>query len=239
MRSKLLAVALALSPALAGAQSFTITAEARKNGTLLYTERHNIQAEGKTLSSAHTDYLGADNKLRATLSTTFRGDLAAPAYTFSDERDGSSHGVERPGEGFLVWKKEKNQKREEKLFRHDAFDSEDLVVAGQGLFFYLRDRLANFPREKTVPVKLLIPGKLDYFTFGLSVEEETEKTVTFKMKVKSIFLRLFAPSLHFTFSKTTGQILNYEGPSNIADQSGSLENVKITYSEAVPAKGEL
>ena len=138
-------------------------------------------------------------------------------------------GVEVKEEGYLLWKQAKGKAREEKLIRKSEFRPGDLVVSGQGLFFYLRNHLEKFPRNEKISVKLLIPGRLDFFSFDLGIEEETSSTITFKMRVGSLLLRIFTPSLHFKFEKSAKNLVQYIGPSNLVDESGDLQTVEILY----------
>jgi hypothetical protein len=217
------------SPAVAHSKVITAVAK-QASGQIAYTEKHEIQlSEDGKPKHAKTQYFGADNELRATLETDFKNGLAATDYTFFDNRDGTAHGVESKNEGYLVWKQSKDGKREEKMFKQTQFRPKDLVVAGQGLFFYLRTNLKQFNERKSIPVKLLIPGRLDYFSFDLSVSDEDERFISFKMRVNSLFLRMFVPSLRFKFDKNSNEIVEYNGPSNLVNESGSLQNVEIRY----------
>lgn len=208
-----------------------ISATARKpSGELAYTETHDIRlnADG-TPVKARTDYFGPDHNLRAVLETEFKDELAASDYTFTDRRDGSAHGVIARKDGFLVWKKSKDGRREEELIKKQDFKAKDLVVAGQGLFFYLRNNLKTFKKGDSIPVKLLFPGRLDYFSFDLTVDEDDPQTISFKMKANSLFMSLFVPSLRFKFDKASNEILEYTGPSNLVDESGGMQKVEISY----------
>lgn len=208
-----------------------ISAIARKpDGGLAYTEKHQIRlGSDGTPTQARTDYFGPDKTLRAILETDFKNGLAASDYTFIDKRDGSSHGVESKKDGFVVWKKSKDGKREEELIKKEDFHAKDLVVAGQGLFFYLRNNLQTFKKGDSIPVKLLFPGKLDYFSFDLKVDEEESRFISFKMKAHNFILSLFIPSLRFKFNKVTKEIVEYAGPSNLVDDRGGMQRVEISY----------
>ena len=78
-------------------------------------------------------------------------------------------------------------------------------------------------------IKLLIPGKLDYFSFRLRHMKETEKHITLKADIDSIWLRLFAPSMTMIYEKATGHMVKYEGISNLLDDEGEVQNVIIDY----------
>lgn len=231
---------LSLTPALAGDPTYTPVSELRRetihaaakktDGNLGYTEQHEILLSGKGEAiEARTEYFTPEKKLTAILSSSFKNSLPVSDYTFTDLRDGSAHGVEVKPDGYLVWKQEKNEKREEKLFKKDDFQDSDLVTAGQGLFFFLRKNLKEFSKDKSTAVKLLIPGRLDYFSFHLTVEEEDAENITFKMRADSLIVRIFLSSLRFQFNKETNQVIKYYGPSNLVESGGSLHNVEISY----------
>ncbi|MGE3760154.1 MAG: hypothetical protein AB7H97_20485 [Pseudobdellovibrionaceae bacterium] len=208
-----------------------ISAVARKNGgEVVYTEKHEIRMNSDgSLSQARTDYFAPDRTLRAVLETDFKNGLAATDYTFIDKRDGSAHGVVAKPNGYLVWKKNKDGKREEELIEKRDFKDKDLVVAGQGLFFYLRNHLKTFKKGDSIPVKLLFPGRLDYFSFDLTVHEEGSRFVSFRMNANNILLSLFIPSLRFKFDRDSNEIVEYTGPSNLVDDRGGMQKVEISY----------
>lgn len=226
-----LLIALAAEGSRSSASRRLISATAKSvDGRVVYVERHEISLseKGRPLR-ARTEYIRQNGGQRAELMTDLSQGLAAPGYVFSDESDGSSHGVEVRTDEFVVWKKSGKSPREEKILRKDIFPPGALVAAGQGLHFYLSENLQSIPREGFTRVKMLIPGRLDYYSFRLSVEKEDERSVSFKMEVDNMLLRLFVSSLRFRYAKSTGRLLSYSGLSNLPDEKGNLQSVEIEY----------
>lgn len=198
-------------------------------GQIVYRETHAIteDSQGRPVK-ARTDYADVSGRKIAELENEFGAEIAAPSYVFRDLRDGSSHGVTLVDDGYLVWKKDETGSRREKVFKRDLFKG-SLVTSGQGLFFYLRDHWKEVRDKGPLSVKLLIPGRLDYFSFHLSFEKQEAAVASFLLRLDSVFLRLFASSLRFDLDTASRRLLRYEGLSNITSDGAGVENVVIVY----------
>lgn len=213
--------------------------EARNSdGSIAYLEKHkvNYSKTGDVLNS-QTEYLRASGEVIGRLNSDFSRSITAPTYTFEDLRDGSSHGLEFDGQNYVLWRAKKDGKKENKTYKTEQFKKEDLVVGCQGLHYYLIKNLDALRQRKDVHVKYLIPGKLDYYSFILNVDNETNDHINLSVKVQNIFLRAFVSTLKLSYRKKDNRLTNYSGLSNISTDSGHMQNVNIAYDFNEPPRG--
>lgn len=222
-----------LSPALQ-AQALTplvYTGEARdKKEQVVYIEKHRADFLAKKIQKARTEYVRQDGQLIAVIESDFKENVTVPNYVFKDERNGSSHGITMDGDKYVVWNQEKGKDKEQKIYLKSDFDKEDLVVGCQGLHYYLLDNLSVLRDKKKLSVKYIIPGRLDFFSFTLKIKNEDEEFIHLRLSINSIFLKLFASDLDIKYRKSDLRLIEYSGPSNLLDDSGGTQNVKIKYS---------
>lgn len=204
------------------------TGTATKDGKPIYTEKHTVtwdDASGEVLE-ATTEYLNNDGKLIATLKSDFRPSLTNPAHEMHDLRDDRRYGVRYEGDQAIMWDWMKGEKiRSEKLKK--GFAGDRIVIGSQGLHYYMRTRLKDYQKKK-LAIALLIPGKMDWFGFLVEYKGEKDGRWEYYAKAQSFFLRLFAPSLSVWYTPG-GELLEFEGPSNINDDKGDIQSVRIRY----------
>tara|TARA_B100001250_G_C19493184_1_gene654028 strand:+ start:375 stop:650 length:276 start_codon:yes stop_codon:yes gene_type:complete len=83
----------------------------------------------------------------------------------------------------------------------------------------------------TLEFRLLIPGRFDYFSFKTVVSKQRGDTVFISVKLASLFLRILAGAeMELIYSRSTGRLLEYLGPTSLLDQNGKrIDGVKIRY----------
>ncbi len=199
-------------------------------GKVLYIEKHKaeLSAEGKIVR-ATTNYVRGNGELIGVMKSDFRESVTAPNYLFRDLRNGSEHGIRLTGKEIILFKRDKNGQEQEKTYIKSEFDEGVLLVGCQGLHYYLIDHLDEVRRKVNIPIKFLIPGKLDYYSFIMTYQGENNGIVKLKIKVSNIFLRLFVPVLDVLYRKSDRKLLRYFGVSNLLDDEGKLQKVSIEY----------
>jgi hypothetical protein len=202
----------------------------KKDGTIAYKESHKVTFDDKrNVLKSFSEYKKPDGTMLGTITSDYTKKLTSPEHTFKNFRDGSSHGVRLNGDNYILFMKEKNKPEETKTFSGKKFDKNALVVGSQGLHYYLVKNLNEVKKKDELALKFLIPGKLDYYSFYLTTEKESETTIDFKIRIDNFFLNLFAPSLEMKYDKKNGNLLTYSGLSNIPDEDGEMQNVSIIY----------
>jgi hypothetical protein len=203
---------------------------AKKDGKVSYIEKHTTTfgENGKVLK-AETDYVAENGEMLGQISSDFTTNLTAPAHTFTDARSGEKHGIRYEDDKIVLFLQEKGEKEQTKKLSEDIAKG-GIIVGCQGLHYYLRENFDSFLAKKEIPVKMLIPGKLDYYSFLMKYVGEKDGLVEINVEIDSFFLRMFAPSLTIKYDKKTKHLMSYEGLSNILDSGGDIQNVQIKYS---------
>lgn len=201
--------------------------DATKKGEVVYIEKHEIEEDEKgKILKAKTSYLRPDESVMAILESDFSLSLTNAEHVMIDQRDGRRYGVRWVEGKPEMWDQKKNEKeRFEKI--DENFAKGKLVIGGQGLHYYMRDRLSEL-KQKDLSIAILIPGKLDWYSFLVQYQGEEEGLMKFVIKAQSTFLRLFAPKLEVWYNKD-GKLMRYKGLSNLSDDKGGNQNVEIKY----------
>lgn len=204
------------------------TGEATLEGKLVYREEHTVTfaPDGKVLE-AKTEYRDPENKLISVIVSDFAHSVTAPVHTVQDLRRGETYGIRYEGEKIVMYDSEKGEKEQTKVLK-PGFADERLVIASQGLHYYMKDRLEEL-KTKKLPIVILIPGKLDFYNFEMEFLKEKDGILQFEVHIQSRFLRLFAPDLKVHYEPKSKRLVYYSGLSNILDEKGDNQSVVITY----------
>jgi len=202
----------------------------RGPGPVVYLEKHRVTLEddGRPIR-AETRYESPDGRLLAELRSDFRESLTVPSHTTTDHRSGNVHGLRREsGQVVLFDQVQGKPERTRVLTAKDAGDR--LLVGCQGLNYYLSGHLDRLTPESRLPLRFLIPGKLDYYDFGLTARGTSPEGIAeFEVTIQNWFLRLFAPKLEVKYDTARQRLVWYRGISNILDDRGENQAVEITY----------
>lgn len=203
------------------------TGVATKNGKTVYIEKHEVVENDKgAVLKAKTTYSDPENKVIATLTSDFNLSITNAEHEMHDLRSERRYGVRWENGQAYMWDKKADKKEEREKIDKDFADGK-LIIGGQGLHYYMRSRLNEFTK-KEIAIAILIPGKLDWYSFLVTPAGEEKGLLKFVMKTQSALLRLFAPKLEVWYSPE-GKLMRYRGLSNLSDDKGNNQNVEITY----------
>ncbi len=215
-------------------EKYTGTAT-NKSGQVVYKENHTVTFDDqKNVQKASTRYISEGGKLLGTLETDFSKSLSAPTHIFTDARNGLTHGIRYKDKQIIMFLKKKDEPEKTKTVSPSIAGKNEIIIGGQGFHYYLVKNFDQVVSKKTQKIKMLIPGKLDYYTFILEYKSQDNDQTNFKVKIKSVFLRMFAPSLKLRYDQKTKHLVRYAGLSNIQEDNGGIQNVVIKYT--YPAK---
>lgn len=205
--------------------------QAKKGDVGVYTENHTITySESGKLKSAKTDYYDSKSQWLATLASTFSSEINVPSYTMT-YKSGNKEGV-RIESGQITLFDQLASKEERTLKIPKDASAEKILMAGQGFNYYILDNLEEIKKKKIVPIRLLLPGKLDSYDFRIKfLSEEENGDMNFELSVDSWVLRMVAPSFFVRYNKNNKRIVYYKGLSNIPDENGKSQEVEIIYKE--------
>jgi hypothetical protein len=200
--------------------------EALKDGKLIYVEKHEVTDDesGRPLR-AKTSYLRADGNVIATLSSDFSSSITNAEHEMHDQRDQRRYGVRWSENRPTMWDINKGKERTKKLTSDYAKGR--LLIGGQGLHYHMRDKLEELKKVK-LPIAILIPGQLDYYSFLVAFDGIENDLIKFSITAQSAFIRIFAPKLEVWYTPD-GKLIRYKGLSNLADDKGGNQIVEIKY----------
>lgn len=211
--------------------------EAKLDGKTVYLEKHEVLYDdaGKLLQ-AITRYQDPAGKPIADLQSDFRQSLTVPNHTVKDFRTGNIQGLRREQDKVILFDQDRDKPERTRILNDSDADNR-VLVGCQGLNYYLLGNLQAIDPDKPLPLRFLIPGKLDYYDFILNKTAETpEGLVSFEIAIQNWFLKIFAPKLIVKYDKTMKRIAWYQGLSNITNEKGENQVVTITYRYDSPTK---
>lgn len=213
----------------AGAETQEVYSGVARNkaGQIVYTEHHHVFFENGKIQRATTEYKDKVGQLIGTLESNFTESLTAPAYEFKDLRSGEKHGIRLTQSKLILFKQNPGEAEEVKALPPSK-KSEGLTVGCQGLHYYIRNHISALA-EKT-RLQFLIPGNLKSYDFTMRTKGQDEQGFSvFHIVVSNVFFKLFAPKLILKYDQKKKQLVYYEGISNIPDEKGNIQIVKINY----------
>lgn len=204
-------------------------ASATAKGNLVYTEKHSVTFDdAQKPVRAKTEYIDPSQKVIATMETEFKNSVSAPDHVFKNLRSEHVHGIRYTDENTVLFYSDKGAKEKSKNFPRE-FEKKFLAVGGQGLFYYLRENYSEVKSRKKIPLKFLIPGRLDVYDFELELKSEKDGIAHIELHIKNWILRIFAPKLDVYYDIDKKRLVSYQGLSNITDEKGQTQVVNITY----------
>ncbi|MFN7262751.1 MAG: hypothetical protein ACK5UJ_02995 [Pseudobdellovibrionaceae bacterium] len=203
---------------------------AKKEGQVVYLENHKSEygPNGQILR-ARTEYTRGSGEVIAVIDSEFKDSLSAPAHFFEDKRTGHRHGIKYENGQLVLFSQDKGKSEETKSLKIEK-DSPALTVGCQGLFYYLQQNYAELVKRKKIPLKFMIPGKLESYDFEMELVREAEGIAYIEVHIKNWFLRLFAPKLDVRYDINKKRMVYYKGLSNIQTDKGETQAVEIEYS---------
>jgi hypothetical protein len=196
---------------------------------LVYTENTKVieTAAGLT-KEIQTDYKNPKGETIATMTSSFDKKDFIPNVVFEDLRFQIKETIQlsEDGKSLLIElidnKKKTTQKSNLKI--------SDKMVAGPGFNNFL---IANFEALKNTPkgknIDFVVLAKADDFNFDIVKKEESEKSITFVMKIHNWFLRQFLAPINVEYDQKTKRLLRFEGLTNIQTEKGKPQELTITY----------
>jgi hypothetical protein len=214
----------------AQSKTFRYLGEARKGETVLYNEFHEVTYDLKNrLSTSKTEYKSSEGTLLSTLDSDYTLNISAPIHTVRDYITEETYGIRYEDSSLIMFHKKKNDL--EKIKKIEWISKDKVFVAAQGLNYFIVQNIEDLESKEGVPFTFLIPGRLDEFDFLLKkANNAQEETLNLELKIKSFWLKLFAPKMLLKYDKLKKRLIYYKGLSNIRDKNGSRQVVEITYS---------
>ena len=231
MRSYVAASILFLSSTNIGhSKTFHYFGEARNKGQIIYNEFHEVTYDkNNKIISSKTEYKDPEGTLLSELESDYENSLTTPIHTVKDYTSQRTFGIRSENHELYMFHQIGNEK--EKTKQLPSASSDEVTVAAQGLNYYIVENFDLLLDQKKIPIKFILPSNFDYFRIVLEHSKDpTDKTVEFTIKMKSFWLKIFAPTMTLRYDKAKKRILFFKGLSNIRDKNGNRQVVEINYS---------
>jgi hypothetical protein len=200
-------------------------------GNVVYVETHKVSYDPSTnkVHFAESEYVSKDGTKLGTLKSDFRKSLNSPEHIFINHINQSTYGVRADNENTILFMTEKDTTEEKTRVLKPNFAGNSLAVGCQGLNYYIRYDINKALNVKSMPISLLIPGRLEYFRFNMNNHGVQEGVLNLELSAANFFVRLFAPRMKIKYDVKTRRLLRYEGVSNLLKEDGSTQDVIIEY----------
>ena len=227
----LLPAALVVLPL--SAQALTVTAQATdlKTGKALYTETHEISANGQHETIT---YVAADGQKIGTKVLDYGTFPYVPIYRLSFDADGYTEGLTKRGmDGRTVVLEKRSDAKSDLETATVAAEDGETLTATTGAERFIADNLPALAAGKVLPFRLAVAGRLD--SYRLRVRKTGDVPGGIEVQIEpATLLRLLTPDLHIVFDLQTRRIAHYEGVSDVQDPvtHKAFKAVKIVYHTA-------
>ncbi len=195
----------------------------RPDGSVAYQERHTRQVADGRLQITTTEYRGPTGTLIATMVSDYRRSVAMPTYDFIDHRTGYREGLRHADGAYVIYHQSPGKPEETASVQPD-----EALFSCQGWHYYLVDNLDVLSREK-IGLRLILPSELRAYRFEVGQSRSDGRRIEAYLTLQNWFLRLFAPRLRLVYDREQRALIEYEGISNILDEAGKRQSVRITY----------
>lgn len=201
------------------------------DGTPAYTETHTFEFKEARLVGLSTEYrlprsaIEGESAVIAVMKHTFPLAGYLPDYSYSDLRNSIEHRLTLQIEkGTLTLLRKSKGKEKTK-----TLPVEGRQAAGQGVYFWILANLDGILKKERAYVKFVVPGLLDQYSFHADLIKTENGRHTIRVELDNWFFRLFASKTQFDIDAKSRRLLEYRGPSNIADTQRKYRDVVITY----------
>lgn len=192
------------------------------DGTVVYIEDHEVTFRGDRIVRSVTRYRRPDGQPFALMDSDYSRSLERPTYFFRDDSRGYEEGLAYENGAYLIYFSEPGKPRRTRMLDQPG------AYSCQGWHYFLLDNLERI-ESGNLSLRLILPGRLDTFGFEFVAAESSARILKVRLRAANPILRAFAPSLLLTYDKSTRQLLQYRGVSNIPDARGRSQEVEITY----------
>lgn len=207
-----------------------LTGEAHllESDKLLYREENETHFLGGTLRSIHTRYVAADGKLLAELDSRFAQNPYLPESHFIDHRDQYTYSIYVSEDGKTVTVEQQDGPK--KPVEKKSFPMKPNLMTLQGALLSLHENWPKLASGEEVHIRYIVPSRLDEYGVVIKLQKSAPKgELQLLLEMESRMIRLFAPSMNLRYSTSNQRLLEFSGASNLLDEAGKIQKVRITY----------
>jgi len=196
----------------------------------VYTEVFTDRFENGKHIATQTNYFDPARQRIAQRMLNFSKSRFAPDYTTEDLRSGYTEGAEVKGDKVRVFRrKDKSAALEEKLLSIP----QPYVIDG-GFSQFIKANWSKLEQGKELAFNFTVAAHLDYYLLRAVRVDEKNGEMTIRIEPDQRVIRWLAPAIYVRYDVNTRRIVSYEGKSNIADEHGTNQNIKLIYPDKGP-----
>ena len=200
------------------------------SGELYYTENHIKHHDDKAITKHEVRYANAQGEVFATKTLDYSRGLYAPAFRLEDKRTGYIEGARYTEQGYQLF----NQKPGDDMKYEVVGDGKYPLMADAGFDTFMRDNLSALSAGEVPVMELAVAGRLSSYNFRAKAVAEHmifgQPAVEVHSEPASRLLRLLTGPLTLFYQKDNGQLLRYEGMTNIRNiETGKLYTARIEF----------
>ena len=218
---------LLAGPLLAQPKQANITGFAydRKTGELLYTENHALQLQGMKILEHKVLYKDPQQKVFCEKWLDYAKHSFAPAFQLTDMRDGYIEGAQHQDGSYRLYSRDSNNSE----FEYKTVPLQANLVSDSGFDLFVRARMDQLLKEKAQRFQMAVASEQAVLSFQAELLGLFDRSAI-RIKVQpSTLLRLLVDPIFLTYDIENGELLRYEGLSNIRDENGNRYDTRIDF----------
>lgn len=203
-----------------------------KTKELLYTEHHQYQSEIKH----HVIYKEVTGEVFAEKTIDYRQGFISPNIEQENFRNGEYIKISNKNKDVLIEYKENSEEEKET----NVIGSSSSLVVDAGFDHFISQNWESLLAGKEMTVEYIIPSLLEPYRLSIRQYQcDEQSNYCFSISASNFFISLFSDQLRLSYDKSSRKLASFQGKSNICDESGHYQNVKISYQYAMPMEASL
>jgi hypothetical protein len=210
------------------------TATDLNTGKLIYTEEHESRYVDNVNVGSTITYRDEKKNVIGKKEIAFENTSPLVSFRREDFRFGTMESAERVPAGIRLVKKEDFSSGEQEKIIPEAAS----LAIDAGLNNLVRNSWNTLIQGEKVVFNLAVPSQLDYFEFRVKKDREeviqNKRTLVVRFESDHWFIRLFVDPVIVWYDVETKRAVQYEGISNIYNESGKSYIVRVTFDKPGP-----
>lgn len=203
---------------------------AEKADTLLYSERHQQIFNGSKLVDHLVTYENTDGKTIAEKTASYPHQASVPQFEFNDLRSGARGGARYLSNDELELYSRKTSDDE---IKSGTITVRNDTVVDSGFDRYVAANFNKLLAGDAVKIRFGLPGRQADYKFVVTKPERVEflgrQALRATIRPASMVLNWLVDPIKLTYDIESRRLLMYEGVSNLKDDDGELQTVRIIY----------
>lgn len=213
----------------ASAVTYQAQAYDLKTGAELYSEHHRERWQEDRLLDATVEYRKPGGEVFATKDLSYEAGVTTPSFEMEDHRNGDRAGAEVDGDAVTLFTQESGEAEAD----GERMKLPASAVIDAGFAYFVTRQWDRLTAGETVPLDFAVPARHRFVAFrALKTDEGTSQgraILRVRMQPSNPIFRLLVDPIDLTFDRETRRLLVFEGLSDIEDDEGDSQKVRIVF----------